>query len=281
MAFKLRTQTRKQELKQPDEFHRTVDELSDLVSSSRRTVITIGVTVVVLVVAGMGWFYIEGRKADESQTLFWNAEKSFREAQVGREGASAADRTAELSAAAEKFRQIAQDYSGTSSGPLAQIYLGNTQIEMGEYDAAIESYRRVVERYPRLEPIVELARLRLAYAAMMKGDSELAGASLEELASRSGGRHRDQALFELGRLMESQGKREEAITRYKEITTNHPESILAVEAMARLRNLGVSLEPTAPEVGTGDVPGPGGPIETLKPAPEAAAPQGSVPSKAP
>jgi TolA-binding protein len=247
MAYKLRLHSRKQELKQPDEFIGTVDRLAEAVRQRQQLSIIAAMVLVVVLVGIAGWIYYDRRQDAAALTLQWEAERLFREAQAGGEGAPAAAPEQRFKAAADHFREIVTAYARTDSAPIAQYYLGNIQIELKDFAGAVASYQELIARYPREQALVELARLRLAYAFMAQGEAAAARRELEALAAKPDAKQRVQALFDLAKINQADGRKDEAIGQLQEIAQRYPDSVLAPEAAVQLRALGVTEPaPAAP-----------------------------------
>lgn len=267
MAYKLRLHTRKQELKQPDEFVGTVDRLAEAVRRRQRTSMIAVIVLVVLTAALAGWIYYERDRNATALRLQWSAERSFREAQAGADTAGAAPPDERYRAAADTFREIVTAYPRTDSAPMAQYYLGNIQVERQDFAGAVASYQELIARYPREQALVELARLRLAYAYMAQGDAAAARRELEALAARPDAAQRVQALFELAKINQADGRKDDAIAQLKEITQRYPDSIVAPEASVQLRALGVTDPVPSPPPAAGAPPAPPPPAAERPAAP--------------
>ena len=74
----------------------------------------------------------------------------------------------------------------------------------------------------------------MAEAYLKKGDSAAALKTLKDLASIKDGVFHDMALMESGKILESQGKKEESKAMYKELISKFPNSALAAEAKTKV-----------------------------------------------
>ena len=131
------------------------------------------------------------------------------------------------------YQQVVDQYPRTPSAPLALFGLGNALIENNQVDAAIEAYQRLLSNYGENTSLTSLAHQKIGYAYLLKGDQEQAGKSYAAILNNPSFLNRDQALFELARLDESQLRQDEALKRYQELIKTYPKSPFASEAALR------------------------------------------------
>ena len=148
-----------------------------------------------------------------------------------------------LKQAIATYRQVADQYPRTPTAPLALFQAGNALVQANDLGGAIEAYQRFIALYGSNPGFVGLVQQRLAYAYLLKGDREQAVKTLTSILEMPGAFNRDQALFELARLEESQSRPEGALAHYQELMKAHPNSPFASEAMIRTKILDVKQTP--------------------------------------
>ncbi len=208
----------------------------------------------VLVVGGVFWF--DRQASQNAQDLEREATRLF----MTRPVADPAKSDAALKAAIEKYRQVVDQYPRTASAPLALFHLGNALMQANDQAGAIETYQRFIMLYGSQPMLVELARQRLAYAYLLKGDRDQAVKTFASIVESPGALNKDQALFELARLEEAQSRPEGALAHYQELVKSYPTSPYTNEAMVRTKMLdtkqqteppsaapAASTKPTAPQ----------------------------------
>jgi len=131
------------------------------------------------------------------------------------------------------YQRVVDEYPRTPSAPIALFGLGNALIENKQVDAAIEAYQRLLSTYSVNTSLTSLAQQKLGYAYLLKGDREQAGKSYAAILNNPAFLNRDQALFELARLDESQSRFDEALKRYQDLIKTYPNSPFASEAALR------------------------------------------------
>jgi outer membrane protein assembly factor BamD (BamD/ComL family) len=222
----------------------------------RPLLVGLGVLVLAAVVVG-GVFYVDRQAAQKAQDL-------EREAMRFLTAPSATDpQKADhaLKEAIARYRQVVDQYPRTPSAPLALYHLGNTLVQTNELSAAIEAYQRFLMLYGSNPSMSGLVQQRLAYVYLLKGDRDLAVKALTAILETPGTLNRDQALFELARLEESQSRPEGALAHYQELIKTYPSSPFTSEATIRTKIMDVKKSQESP------------------PAPSSMAPAGAAPQK--
>jgi len=274
MAYKIRVATRKNQLKKPDEFIGTLDRLGDLI---RERATLVGSILAFLVVAGAAygayWFYQENQKNHAANLEFQGLEYYRQEAPSDPKSAPPPKEEA-YKKAVEEFQEVLKQYPGTPSAEIAQFYIGNTNMELKDFDAAIAAYRALVDKKTKNDILLGMAYQRLGYAYLEKKESDEARQAFEAVGAVPGAVNKDQADFELGSLYESTGKKEDAIKRYQEIVSQYPDSMFLAEAQGRLTALGVTDVKAKSTTG----PSAGSPAKNPPPAEPAQKPVSSAPS---
>lgn len=223
-----------------------IERLLVALEEHRRAVLVGGsvVLLAVLVVAGVFWFdYQTGQKA-----LFLDQEATRHYLTRPADKPEQADKN--LKEAIALYRQVVEQYPRTSSAPIALYHLGNALAQVNDLDAAIESYKRFVVLYGSNTSLLGLVQQRLAYAYLLKGDRDQAAKAFSAVLEMPGALNKDNALFELGKLEESQSRPEGALAHYQDLIKNYSNSPFAGEAAVRVKVLGVKKGSDTPASGT-------------------------------
>ncbi|MDH4328601.1 MAG: tetratricopeptide repeat protein [Nitrospira sp.] len=131
------------------------------------------------------------------------------------------------------YTKIVDEYPRTPSAPLALFSLGNALMETNQLDSAIAAYTRFLSNYGSNAPLAGLVQQKLAYAYLSKGDRAQAAKTYSAIVDSPGSINRDQAMFELARLEESQSQLDGALKRYQDLMKTYPNSPFASEAAIR------------------------------------------------
>jgi tetratricopeptide (TPR) repeat protein len=114
------------------------------------------------------------------------------------------------------------------------LYIAGCYYELGRYDEAITTLKDFTQRYSKEEKFIPLAYEKMAMAYERKGDTKEAMKALEALYNLKGDIYKDFALIESARLLEKEGKTEEAKKKYKELSDKFPNSPFSDAAKAKL-----------------------------------------------
>ncbi len=199
---------------------------------SYRRPILVGLGVLVLaagIVGGVVW--VDRQAAQKAQDLEREATRLLM-ARPANDPAKADDL---LKQAMTQYRQVIDQYPRTASAPLALFHLGNAQVQANDLPGAIDTYQRFLVLYGSNPSLAELVQQRLAYAYLLKGDRDQAAKAFTAIVNSPGGLNKDQALFELARLEESQSRPEGALAHYQELIKTYPNSPYASEATIRTK----------------------------------------------
>jgi outer membrane protein assembly factor BamD (BamD/ComL family) len=195
----------------------------------RPLLVGLGVLVLAAAVVG-GVFYVDRQAAQKAQEL---EQEAMRFLTAPANDPQKTDHA--LKEAIARYRQIVDQYPRTSTAPLALYHLGNTLVQANELSPAIEAYQRFLALYSSNPSMAGLVQQRVGYVHLLKGDRDQAVKAFTSILDTPGTLNRDQALFELARLEESQSRPEGALARYQELIKSYPNSPFTSEATIRTK----------------------------------------------
>jgi outer membrane protein assembly factor BamD (BamD/ComL family) len=205
-------------------------------SQDYRRPLLVGLGVVLLASAVVGGvFYVDRQAVQKAQDLEREAVRLLMVPSAN--NPQKADHA--LKEAITRYRQIVDQYPRTPTAPLALYHLGNMLVQTNDLSAAIEAYQRFLASYGSNPSFAGLVQQRLAYVYLLKGDRDQAMKALTSILEIPGTLNRDQALFELARLEESQSRAEAAVARYQELIKTYPNSPFTSEATIRTKIMDV------------------------------------------
>jgi outer membrane protein assembly factor BamD (BamD/ComL family) len=222
---------------------------------SRPLLVGLGVLVLAAAVVG-GVFYVDRQAAQKAQDLEREATR-FLSAPSANDPQKA-DHA--LKEAIARYRQVVDQYPRTPTAPLALYHLGNTLVQANELSAAIEAYQRFLMLYGSNPSMSGLVQQRLAYVYLLKGERDQAVKAFTAVLETPGTLNRDQALFELARMEESQSRPEGALAHYQELIKTYPNSPFTSEATIRTKIMDVKKSQVTTPVSI-----PAGPADTAPP----------------
>ncbi len=144
---------------------------------------------------------------------------------------------ANVQEASGMFQTILEKFPGTPSAKVSSFLLGNSLLEAENYQGAIEAYTSFIERHPQDHVWRGLVHQRLGLAHLLSGNRAEALNAFDAVLSNPHALNKDQVLFELAKLSESEENTEEAVTRYKQVIQEFPLSPFSTEANLRVKAL--------------------------------------------
>jgi outer membrane protein assembly factor BamD (BamD/ComL family) len=107
-------------------------------------------------------------------------------------------------------------------------------LQLVNYDDAIKILNDFTQRYSTEENFIPLVYQKMEMVYIKKGDINGAMKTLDTFYNLNGDIYKDFVLIEYGRLLEKEGKIEEAKRKYRELTIKFPNSPFFEEAKAKL-----------------------------------------------
>jgi len=183
-----------------------------------------GILVIFMVITGFLFFsYTSHKKAkileSEAYKIYYNEYQS-----------SSLNKEERYKKALNMFRK-AYD---TRKSPISLFYIAACYYELGKYDDALNTLKDFTQRYSNKDRFIPLVYQKIAMVYIKKGDVASAKKALDTLSNLNVDIFKDFALMEYGRLLEKEGKLDEAKKKYKELTTRFPYSPFIDEAKAKL-----------------------------------------------
>lgn len=193
--------------------------------------IIIGVVAILLVVAGAILYnaYVAGPREDKASTAIAKGEQYFNAEQFDK--ALNGDGAGYVG-----FVKIASDYSSTDAGNLANLYAGLSYFNLGKYTEAVTYLEKFSTKGDAMVSPTATAALANAYA--QTGNVDKAISTLKKAADMADSKAEDDAnnslsptfLIKAGEVLESQGKKDEALKIYQDIKKKYVNSMLVQSA---------------------------------------------------
>ncbi len=230
----------------------------------KRLVVGLCLVIAVIVAAAVGLF-LDRRAEQKAAVLEADASRLFHEPpplpQPKEEGKpepppEEMDKTLRFKKAVRLYDEVLGKYPRSTSAAVARYAIGHVHFALKEYDLAEQKFLAFIGAQPDESEWVALVKLKLAVLRQMKGDKAAALQHLRAVYDMEGVRVRDQAGFELGRFLEEDAKKEEAIAVYKKISETFEQSPWGIEAKARLNILSPPAASTPAASDTVPVPTP-------------------------
>ncbi len=229
-----------------------MDRFLVMVQEHRAKVLA-GLAALLAVVAAIGgavWY--AHRQADEAFELTRQAMQLY----IDRPADKPAQADENLKKAIGLYRQAVERHPRAEVTPMALYHLGNALVQANDLAGAIEAYKQYIATSGSNKVLLGLVYQRLGFVHLLNGDRDQAVKAFSAILEVPGSLNKDQAIFELGKLEESQSRPEGALARYQDLTKSYPNSPFANEAAVRIKALEVKKAPDAGVQGSVTLPAP-------------------------
>ena len=212
---KKRKKTRKELLREPDEFMTISGKLIGFaVDHKNQLTYALGIIVVLaLIISGIRFFSIRAENnasalLEKSLTKYSSIKSEKRPDEV----------YGEISA---DFQSILNRYKGKASAKLARLIYANICYNAGKYLQAIELFKTALTDFVKYPMIHHQILSNLGYAYEQQEDYSTAVGYFEKISAAPEPIMRDEALYHLGLLYDKLGENEKSREAYNKILTDH------------------------------------------------------------
>jgi tetratricopeptide (TPR) repeat protein len=233
---KIKKKSTKAIMSAEEEIRGMSDSASGFYQAYRQQInVTVTLIALVLIVAGVYAFIQAGNEAKAGQ-LITTAYDAY---------APGGGAPANYPMALQRFQEVAKQYGGTTTGAIAELYIGNTYSIMGQTEAALKEYEAFTKKHSGKAFLLGIAYQRMGYTYLGAGKNDEAVKAFEKAEALSG---TGAATLELARLYDRSGNIPEAMKKYKVISTDLPSTAWASEARTKVPppDLGQTKKPDQP-----------------------------------
>ncbi len=203
--------------------------LSDIVESlqaRQKAVMIYGIIFVFVMLAVATLFFYNYRTAKQAHQIEYSAYKlyhnEFQDETLPREE--------QLLQALDLFQKAYEK----KSAPRILLYMADTLYELDRNEDALAKLNDVIKKYSSEEHMVSLAYQKMITIYLAQGSTDEALKTLDALYGINSPFFKDYALIESARILEKQGKIDEAQTKYKTLAELFSDSPYAQEAQGKL-----------------------------------------------
>jgi len=225
MPRAIKKKASKKNIQTETEIRDALGNIKDTLKKRQKTVLIyslIGLSAVLVFAVILFYQYTEGQKSRQLETSAYNTYYN-----LGQQKNMSKEE--QYQKALDLFKQA---YSKRKS-PRVLLFIASSYVELGKYDDALKTLTDFTKKYSNARSLLPLAYKEMAAVQLLKGDKEAALKTLDTLY-KSGTILQDYALVEAGRILEKDGKKEEAAAKYKELTEKFPGSPFLEEAKTKL-----------------------------------------------
>ena len=131
----------------------------------------------------------------------------------------------DLTEVKNRFKELVDRYSGYTGGKMARVIYANICYQTDDFDTAVSLYTDALADFEADTLLQNLIKNSLAYAYEAKKDYKKAMMYFDEIAAENHAVMNDVALFNLARLYDAEGNKEKSTETYKQILSDHADSI--------------------------------------------------------
>jgi predicted negative regulator of RcsB-dependent stress response len=233
--------SRKQLLKEPDEFLTLSSRLFQYVLAHRYQLLALvgGVIGIVLIISGLQYYAL--KRSKEVFIVLENARLNY-ERILNEKG----PREAYL-AVEEEFEALIDDYSGKTGAKLARVFLANICYRGGNPQKAVDLFTEALDDFedPFLQNMI-ISGLAYAYEATQNADA--AAEYYERLAANARDTVlKDEALFHLGGIYAGRGNTQKSLAAYRGIVEGEKNSFYHDIAREKVKRLAPAADANTPQ----------------------------------
>ena len=217
--------TRKQLLKEPDEF---IAFTTRAIAWCRQypkqlTYGACAIVAVVLIIVGYG-FYRNSRSQAANSLLDQGLTKYFAE-ETNTEGTDDPG---------PDFERLVTRYGNLPAGEIGRVFFAHLNLNKGDLDEAIANYSKAMDAFSDDASLKNIFFHGLALANEEKGDVATAIGYFEKIARSESLILKDTALFHLGMLYEQTKENDKSLAAYEQLRTDFPGSLYAPMAQEKV-----------------------------------------------
>jgi tetratricopeptide (TPR) repeat protein len=220
--------TRKQLLKEPDEFITTTGKIINWGRQHQRHLTRAAILLGIVLIVVSGWRFLAFRAEKTATALLEDARGRYTTLKNDQ------DATQAFQAVKDDFETLVRKYSRRQAGKLATVVYANIAYEGGDHDLAIALFKKVQPAFVDSPFTQELILSGLGYAYAAKQDYPTALTYFTRLAEQPDAVFRDEALFHIAWLNDLLGKPNESLDAYRKIISDHAGSLYIDIAQSRV-----------------------------------------------
>ncbi|UCE78829.1 MAG: tetratricopeptide repeat protein [Nitrospiraceae bacterium] len=227
MPRPIKTKIKKKKVETEVEVKGRLSDIVESLQARQKSVMTYGIIFVFVMLAVVALFVYNYRTARQAHEIEYKAYKlyhnEFQDETLPREE--------QLQQALDLFQKAYQK----KSSPRILLYMADTLYELGRNEDALVKLNDLIKKYSSEEHIVSLAYQKMTTIHLAQGSTDEALKTLDALYGMNSPFFKDYALIESARILEKQGKIDEAQTKYKTLAELFFDSPYAQEAQGKLK----------------------------------------------
>jgi predicted negative regulator of RcsB-dependent stress response len=225
--------TRKELLKEPDEFITTSAHIIEYTRQNPKKVLMISVIVICVILAVVGFYTYQRQAKLASHDLFEKALMDYQTLEMSRK----APTVEQLDKLLEQFEIIAKEYPSFTAGEMALLYSGHVLYRKGDFAAALDRYTKMQTTSIVKEGLGPLILYHTAMTRFALKDYDQAILIFDRISKDTNSPYRREAHAAIARIYEASGKNKEAVQAYRQYLKMFPEAPDAAFVKSRIAEL--------------------------------------------
>jgi tetratricopeptide (TPR) repeat protein len=222
--------TRKELLKEPDEFITLSSRLVGFIATYKTAIAYLFLGVLAATAAVSGYLWYSGSQEAKAAAQLSQALARYERlrAQTPQDKA--------VQEVAEEFRRMIADYGSRSNGNIARVLFANLNYQAGDFKQAAELYQASLASF-KDDPLMRFQLLRsMGYAYEGLKEDATAISYFEQALSTGPKNLQDDVLFHLGELYARQGDAQKSAEAFNRLMTDHQDSVYVNMVRERVRS---------------------------------------------
>lgn len=216
---KKKRKTRKQLLKEPDEFITFSGKLIQFGREYNKQIIFTAVGIVIILLAVSAFKYFDKKASHEAFMLLKKIQTQYDE-KSKKEGPEKAKTDL-----AKDFETILKKYPNQHGGKLARVFYANACFNSGEYEKAIELYMKSLEDFNDIPFFKDMIINSLGLSFVKTKELDKAKRYFEMLSTDDDSIFQGEALYNLGLIFASEGNNEKSGEMFEKLVKKNPDSL--------------------------------------------------------
>jgi tetratricopeptide (TPR) repeat protein len=225
--------TRKELLKEPDEFITTSAHIVEYTRQNPKKVLIGAVTVILVALAAVGFYAYQRQAKLTSHDLFEKALMDYQTLEMSPK----APTDEQLDKLLAQFEIIASGYPSFPPGEMALLYSGHVLYKKGNFLAALDRYTKMQTTSLVKEGLGPLILYHTAMTRFALKDYDQAILIFDQLSKDTDSPYRREAHAAIARIYEASGKNKEAVQAYRQYLKMFPEAPDAAFVKSRIAEL--------------------------------------------
>lgn len=225
--------TRKELLKEPDEFITLSGRALQFARQNPRTVTGVCIAVVAAIVAAAVIYGYQQRMKTLSHEQFQKLYPEYRLAMDAKEPAP----NEKLEQLFKRFDAVAQEFPNQVGGEMALLYSAHLLYKMSDYKGALDRYTRMQSTSLVEKGLGSLLLYHLAMTRLALKEYDEAKSLFDTLSTDTNSPYRREALVAIAGIYEAMGKNKEAVQAYRQYLKMFPQAPDAPFVRTRIADL--------------------------------------------